>query len=155
MNKSNKLFRFVFFALSLIFLGSCSDDETVETPPREETLQMIAGEEQKSWRISTIQVNNIDATSNLLDDCNLDDLYVFHRNGEGEILNNELKCTEDEPDQIATGSWELHDDLATMSLQLPPFFDDSVEIMDLTDDRLRLSKEEDDDVVVVTFLATE
>lgn len=155
MNNYNKLLWIVFFAVSLISLGSCSDDEAVETPPREETLEMLAGEQHKNWMISTVQVNNFDATSSLLDECNLDDLYVFYRTGEGKILSNELKCTEDEPDQIATGSWELHDDLATMNLQLPPFFDDSVEIMDLTDDRLRLRKEEDEDVVVVTFLATE
>lgn len=155
MNKHYPLFLLVFFAASFGFLGSCSDDDTAETDPREETLQMLSGTESKSWMLSTIHLNGANVTNLYLDECNRDDIYVFYRNGEGEILGNELKCIDGEPDQIASGTWELHEDLKTMNLNLSPFFDEDVEILDLTDDRLQIRKEEDGETVMATYLAVE
>lgn len=156
MNKHHKLFLLIFSAAFLGFLSSCSDDDTVEeTNPREETLRMLAGEESKSWMLSSVHYNGANVTTVFLEECSRDDIYIFYRNGEGEILGNELTCMDDEPDVVATGSWELHDDLETMNLQLPPLFDEDVEILDLNDDRLQVRKEEEGDTFEAIFLAVE
>lgn len=155
MQKQLNLILTFFLIGCLGLLAGCKDeDNEPETDPREETLQMLRGQEGKTWTIHTVHVNGANATS-LLEDCNRDDLYIFYPEGEGEVQGHENKCMENEPSTLVSGSWELHEDLETLSLNLPPFFEEDVEILELTDERLQIRKEEDGETIMVTFHAAE
>lgn len=148
----------LIFSMSLLaclsFTTGCSDDDEAQPDPREERLDLLAGQESKAWKIFSLHMNGANVTS-FLEECNVDDHYVLYRDGKGEVLGMEDKCVDNEPSTLASGSWELDEDLETMSLNLPPLMMENVEILELTEERLQLRKVEDQETIMVTYQAAE
>ncbi len=112
----------------LVLLGSgCT--QKFEPKPLTFT-QILSGTVSKTWVLSSAKI--IDSKnespdikgSDLLNPCELDDQFVFYANEEKklEYKNGSSKCTNNEPEILATDSWELLQGVAELDMGIPRLF---------------------------------
>lgn len=94
--KSTKYLILLILALTLT-VSSCKKDET--TLSKKELLT------SKSWQLSSIIENGI---TNVLHDCDMDNILTFLTNGKYTKDPNVIKC--DFGDTIESGTWTLSSD---------------------------------------------
>jgi hypothetical protein len=110
----------------LLLVGSC----TQQLDPKPLTFtQFLTGTEKKAWRLSSATIFDLkDPTeikgTDLLDPCELDDQFIFYADAEKklEYTNGATKCAANEPDMIATDTWELVQSGARLDIAIPRLF---------------------------------
>lgn len=158
MNTSTNYFLcLLFFCFSV--LSGCNDDASdkepeVEKDPHTETQLLLTGQESKSWMLELVTLSNIDVTLFYLESCDRDNPYVLYRNGEGELQNGEEACSEDEPELLAKGNWELNEDLVTLSIKMGEMSRDFT-ILELSEETLKVEMVFEGQNLIATYKAVD
>lgn len=141
----------VFTFLLLPFLNGCNDEDAKSPEQlRAEEIELLAGTEGKEWVLLTATSGGFEL-SQLIPNCDRDNIYFLSPGGEGEYRSGATTCEENEPDVLETGMWDLSDDLGNLTLTIGIISSDS-KILNLTKDRLQLEfTTQDGQVVVATF----
>lgn len=97
----------LFIAACMIgVLASCKKNETVTPAVVTKKDQIVAN----SWKISKVEIvvdgQTTDATSNLINDCNLDDFDTYSTDGKWVTDGGTTKCTDTDPQTIAS-TWSI------------------------------------------------
>ncbi len=119
----------IFFAILCATILNDSCTQKFEPTPLTFT-QLLSGTESKTWVLTSAKIIDLKIESpeikgsDLLDPCELDDQFVFYANEEKklEYKNGGSKCTNGEPEILATDSWELLQGSAALDMGIPRLF---------------------------------
>lgn len=115
-----KATRYLLTATLLAMTMACSESFTVEPF---EYPKAFTGDDKKAWAIRTFQVLKVGlGTIGLrVNDCDLDDKYVFYNNPERsyQVTTGASKCTSGEESVRVDGSWSFVNASATLTIVVP------------------------------------
>jgi hypothetical protein len=90
--------------------------------------QVFTGEVKKGWSIRTVQLlqKGKGTQTFRLDNCALDDLYIFYNNSERsyQVTEGASKCEDSAPDLIADSNWSFVNTTATLTIVMPLLSDE-------------------------------
>jgi hypothetical protein len=127
--------------LFMLIAAACT--EQPEIIPYDYT-QVFTGESRKGWSIRSFQYTEEGKATQTgqLEECLSDDIYIFYANEErrAEVLEGSSKCSPEDPDLIAEGSWSFVNTNATLTMPFPLFADFPLPfvVRDVQDDRMTL-----------------
>jgi hypothetical protein len=123
--------------LIVLFVGSMSCKTTTVNDPiptGAAKLELIAGKISKSWEVTAIGVDGVDAFS-LNRTCTKDDVFLLNANKTYELNEGPTKCRTTDVQVYEKGTWDLSTDQSELVLNGKTRY----KIMELTSASLRLS----------------
>ncbi len=87
----------LFVSIAALLAVSCKDDDA--KPSNTDLLTA------KSWTVTSVTANGIDATDKFSDDCDKDDSTKFGKDGKVTNDNGSVKCGSSEPQTEESGTW--------------------------------------------------
>lgn len=132
--KTVNYFLLLVFALALA-IPSCKKD-------KEKSAKEILT--SKSWKISSIKLNNVEVISSLLEPCDMDNYQTFTIDGNYTEYVNTIKCDVSETDYM--GTWSLSADGKTFTL-------DGQELSaEITEEKMVFTMSDGGNTLVITFI---
>lgn len=136
----------------LVLMSSCKKDKDADLS-RTDLLT------NKPWRlISEVETasnsNNSKDNFQALDTCQKDDLTIFKRDNTVTYEEGPTKCSANDPQVFATGTWAFINDESRILYSIPGFNSYEEEIIELTSDRMVLRYAEEDRGVTYFLTST-
>jgi hypothetical protein len=106
----------------LVLLLSIACTEEVKVTPFSYP-QMFAGDEYKGWSLRNVQLlqSGKGTQTFKLDQCTLDDIYIFYNNSERSyaVYEGATKCNPGDPSAIVYSNWSFVNSTATLTMVMP------------------------------------
>ncbi|MGR3812313.1 hypothetical protein [Jiulongibacter sp. NS-SX5] len=114
--------------LALLLLNCKNND--VEPGSDKPTIELLAGTDSKTWRVSEGVAKQGDLEVNLIasqNPCVTDNLITLFSDFSYEFKEGATKCSPDDPDLILTANWELAEDESSITIDRFVFLGRSID----------------------------
>ena len=142
---------------TLIGFGACKKDNNTATPKSKKDL-LTARVWKQTARTITPAIEVDGKLENDLfahdDDCDKDDLYRYKSDNSFSFEEGAIKCSPTDPDIYDTGTWTFSTDETKLILLYKSGDSYATTILELTENTLKVSFEEEDGGVTYTTITT-
>jgi hypothetical protein len=107
-------------AIALLSFSSCSKEKA--TPPTQQPTpeptkeELLAGSGQKTWHLTKYYYDGVEKTSEIKA-CQMDDNYIYKKDGNYEVTGGASKCDAMEKDQLETATWWFNTEKTNINMK--------------------------------------